>query len=47
MVASCSSPDGSALGGDLIAETEHIVFHGEEFVEHLRRVAATEDDLPR
>jgi hypothetical protein len=30
----------------VIAETEGKVFRDEEFVEHLERVAASEDDLP-
>ena len=31
---------------DVIQETEGAVFKDEEFIAHLQRVAATEDDLP-
>lgn len=31
---------------EVIAETEGEVFRDEEFAEHLKRVAASEDDLP-
>lgn len=30
----------------VIAETERTVFRDEEFLEHLERVAASDDDLP-
>jgi hypothetical protein len=30
----------------VMRETEGVVFHDDEFVAHLDRVAATEDDLP-
>lgn len=31
---------------DVIRESEGVVFKDEEFVAHLQRLAATEDDLP-
>ncbi|MGH9382509.1 MAG: hypothetical protein ACRD2Z_18170 [Thermoanaerobaculia bacterium] len=31
----------------VLAETQGKVFHGEEFIRHLERVATAEDDLPR
>ena len=31
---------------DVVRETEGTVFRDEEFIAHLERVAATEDDLP-
>jgi hypothetical protein len=31
---------------DVVRETEGRVFHDEEFIAHLERVAAAEDDLP-
>jgi hypothetical protein len=31
---------------EVLRETEGKVFHDEEFIAHLERVAATEDDLP-
>jgi len=31
----------------VLRETEGTVFHDEEFIAHLERVAASEDDLPR
>lgn len=31
---------------DVLRETEGQVFHDDEFVAHLHRVAASEDDLP-
>lgn len=31
---------------DMIRETEGVVFKDEEFIAHLQRLAATEDDLP-
>lgn len=47
-------PDGSLLLrpererlSDVLHETEGAVFRDEEFIAHLERVAATEDDLPR
>ena len=34
------------LLSDVVRETERRIFRDEELVQHLRRVAATEDDLP-
>lgn len=34
------------LLSDVIRETEGVVFKDEEFIAHLQRLAATEDDLP-
>jgi hypothetical protein len=46
-------PDGSLLLrpeverlSDVLRETDGAVFNDEEFIAHLERVAATEDDLP-
>ena len=46
-------PDGSLVLrpererlSDVLEETEGAVFADEEFISHLERVAATEDDLP-
>jgi hypothetical protein len=38
-------PDAELLS-DVLRETEGAVFHDEEFIAHLQRVAASEDDLP-
>lgn len=32
---------------EVTRETEHAVFRDEEFIAHLERVAASDDDLPR
>lgn len=38
-------PEGERLS-DVLRETEGAVFRDEEFIAHLERVAASEDDLP-
>jgi hypothetical protein len=38
-------PEADRLS-DVLRETEGAVFTDEEFISHLERVAATEDDLP-
>ncbi|MDP9346863.1 MAG: hypothetical protein M3P44_14355 [Actinomycetota bacterium] len=39
-------PEGERLS-EVLRETKGTVFRDEEFVAHLERVAASEDDLPR
>jgi hypothetical protein len=38
-------PDAERLS-DVLRETDGAVFNDDEFIAHLERVAATEDDLP-
>ncbi len=39
-------PERESLS-EVMEQTEGKVFHDEEFITHLERVAASEDDLPR
>jgi hypothetical protein len=39
-------PEGERLS-EVMHETEGTVFRDEEFIAHLERIAASEDDLPR
>lgn len=39
-------PEAERLS-DVLCQTDGVVFHDEELIAHLERVAASEDDLPR